>query len=112
MDIVKYCLSKSGARADYPFGPEPLVIKVGNKMFALISASSGILTVSLKCDPFVAQSLRQQYQAVKPGYHLNKQHWNTVTPDDSIPDEEIMRMLDHSYELVVKGLSKSDRAVL
>lgn len=107
LDVVKYCLTKNGAYEDYPFGPEPLVIKVGSKIFALISKKGDKNYISLKCDPFVAQSLRQQYPSITPGYHLNKQHWNTVLLDGTVPDNEIKWLIDHSYDLVFKTLSKS-----
>jgi predicted DNA-binding protein (MmcQ/YjbR family) len=106
---VQYCLSKPGSYEDYPFGPEPTVIKVGSKMFALLSISNEVVHISLKCDPFMAELLRQQYSAVKPGYHLNKRHWNTVSIDGSIPHSEVESMIDHSYELVVKSLPKDVR---
>lgn len=110
--IKSYCISKTGAYEDYPFGPDTLVVKAESKMFALLSQSGNKVTISLKCDPFVAQNLRQQYAAVKPGYHLNKEHWNTVTIDDSIPDSELRWMVDHSYDMVVKGLTKAEKARL
>jgi predicted DNA-binding protein (MmcQ/YjbR family) len=108
-DIVQYCLNKRGAWADYPFGPEPLVIKVASKMFAIISDNNGVTDISLKCDPETAYLLRQEYSSVKPGYHLNKMHWNTVTADGSIPNEQIIWMIDHSYDLVAKSLPKVKR---
>ena len=74
-NIIEYCLSKQGSLEDYPFGPEPTVIKVSSKMFALISVKDKHVNISLKCDPMLAQSLRQQYESIKPGYHLNKEHW-------------------------------------
>jgi predicted DNA-binding protein (MmcQ/YjbR family) len=107
-DLRRYCLSKKCAYEDYPFGPEPLTIKVGSKMFAILSDDTKT-SLSLKCDPFVAQSLREQYTSVKPGYHLNKEHWNTVFPDCTIPDSEILWMIDHSYDLVVKSLTKEEK---
>lgn len=103
--IIDYCLSMKCAEKDYPFGPEPLVMKVGGKMFALISEN----VVSLKCDPVIAENLREQHEAVKPGYHLNKKHWNSVTVDGTIPLDEIRDMIAHSYELVFKGLPKAER---
>ncbi|WP_219839198.1 MmcQ/YjbR family DNA-binding protein [Paenibacillus sp. R14(2021)] len=99
-------MSMKGAAKDYPFGPEPLVMKVGGKMFALISEND----IALKCDPVIAENLRQQHEAVKPGYHLNKKHWNSITVDGSIPLEEICDMITHSYELVLKGLTKAERS--
>lgn len=104
--IIDYCLSLKFAEKDYPFGPEPLVMKVGGKMFALIADNA----ISLKCDPVIAENLREQHEAVKPGYHLNKKHWNTVTVDGSIPLGEINDMIAHSYALVFKGLPKAERS--
>jgi len=111
-EVTEYCLSKPNAFIDYPFGPEPAVIKVGSRIFAFIHIMNKKLYISLKCDPFISQTLRQQYAAVIPGYHLNKKHWNTVTIDGSVPDNELIWMIDHSYELVYKRLSKADRAKL
>lgn len=108
-EIIKYCLSKHGTHQDFPFGPEPLVIKVVSKMFILISDKRGKMHISLKCDPFIAESLRQEYPAITPGYHLNKQHWNTVAIDASVPEQEIRWMIDHSYDLVAKSLTKAEK---
>jgi predicted DNA-binding protein (MmcQ/YjbR family) len=104
-----YLLSKPGAVEDHPFGPQPLVLKVGGKIFALVAADAKPLTISLKCEPAHAQFLRDSFPAVKPGYHLNKEHWNTITLDGSIADEGIRSIIDESYRLVVKGLSKVAR---
>ncbi len=106
-----YCLSKRGAHEDFPFGEEVAVYKVMGKIFALIPVNVPT-QISLKCDPTFAEVLRQTYAAVTPAYHLNKQHWNGVLVDGSIPDDEIEEMIDHSYELVVKRLSKKDREKL
>jgi predicted DNA-binding protein (MmcQ/YjbR family) len=105
--VKEYCLSKPGATEDFPFGPDVLVIKVGSKMFALVSGRENRINLSLKCDPFVAEDLRQRYPAVTAGYHLNKKHWNTVVIDGSVPDNELAWMIDHSYELVIKSLSQA-----
>jgi predicted DNA-binding protein (MmcQ/YjbR family) len=104
-----WLLAKPGAVATYPFGPQPLVVKVGGKMFALVSEDLRPLDVSLKCDPAHAQFLRDTFPAVQPGYHLNKEHWNTVTLDGSIAEEGIRAMIDESYRLVVQGLSRATR---
>ncbi|MNZ92235.1 hypothetical protein D3C78_1112530 [compost metagenome] len=109
-NIIEYCLKKKGATKDYPFGPEPLVIKVAGKMFALIfEEKSGHIRLNLKCDPLIAENLREQHEAVRPGYHMNKKHWNTITIDGSLSDSEIFSMIDHSYEVVVKKLPKTLR---
>ncbi|MUT68411.1 MmcQ/YjbR family DNA-binding protein [Paenibacillus sp. NEAU-GSW1] len=106
--LIEYCEQKRGASGEYPFGPEPLVMKVAGKMFALFSAES----VSLKCDPIIAANLREEHAAVKPGYHLNKKHWNTVLNDGTLSNEEMKSMIDHSYELVVASLTKAARQAL
>jgi predicted DNA-binding protein (MmcQ/YjbR family) len=108
-DLEKTLLSLSGAIKDYPFGPEAAVFKVVGKMFALIAWQEEPLTISLKCDPVEADFLRSTFETVKPGYHLNKQHWNTVTLDGSIPGVLLHKMITASYDLVVKGLTKAER---
>jgi len=110
--LRKYLLKKRGAIEDTPFGPESLVFKVMGKMFALVAWDKKPLRVTLKCDPDLALILRAQFQAVQPGYYMNKKHWNTITLADSLSDEQIIEMIDDSYELVVKGLRKADRQEL
>ncbi|MDU2239359.1 MAG: MmcQ/YjbR family DNA-binding protein [Paenibacillus sp.] len=109
--LVAYCLSKKGAVQEYPFGPETTVMKVGGKMFALLPVTSGdgAASISLKCDPVIAANLREQHACVKPGYHLNKKHWNTITADGSLPMDDLRAMIDHSYDLVLGGLTKAAR---
>ncbi|NOU96132.1 MmcQ/YjbR family DNA-binding protein [Paenibacillus sp. LMG 31456] len=110
--LTSYALSKKGSIEEYPFGVDVLVIKVASKMFALISERNNFMNISLKCDPFIAESLRQQYSSITPGYHLNKSHWNTVILDGSVSEAEIFKMIDHSYELVFKGLKKSEKEAI
>lgn len=110
--IKNYCISKMGAFEEFPFGPDVLVIKVASKMFALMSGREGKFNLSLKCDPFLAEDLRQRYAAITSGYHLNKKHWNTIVLDGSVPDSEITWMIDHSYDLVVKSLTKVEKEQL
>jgi predicted DNA-binding protein (MmcQ/YjbR family) len=98
--LCKYILDKPGAYEDFPFGPSAMVFKAGNKMFALIRVKETPLRINLKCDPELARHLRAAYNAVQPGYHMNKKHWNTITIDGSIPDEDILCMVDDSYDLV------------
>ena len=107
-----YLLNKKSAIEDFPFGPEAMVFKVMGKMFALIALDELPLRMNLKCDPDLAMHFRAMYEAVNPGYHMNKRHWNTITLDGSIPDDEILAMIDDSYNLVVKGLKKADREKL
>jgi len=107
-----YLLQKPGSVEEMPFGPQALVYKVMGKMFALIAWEENPLTITLKCDPDEALFLRDLYPAVIPGYYMNKRHWNTITIDGTIPAPEFWRMVDDSYRLVVRGLSKADREVL
>jgi len=107
-----YLLDKKGATEGHPFGPETLVFKVMGKMFALVAWEETPLRITLKCDPDDALALRDQYEAVQPGYYTNKRHWNTVTLNGSIPNGEILEMIDNSYDLVVKGLKKAVRQEL
>jgi predicted DNA-binding protein (MmcQ/YjbR family) len=106
--LRNYCLSKKGATEEFPFGEDTLVFKVGNKMFALTSLD-GELSVNLKCDPEKAIELREQYPAVQPGYHMSKQHWNTVFIDGTIPLTLIYQWIDHSYDLVFGKLPAKER---
>ena len=93
---------------EQPFGPDVIVYKVLGKMYAL-SAYESPLTVNLKCEPDYALELRNQFEAVNPGFHMNKKHWNTVTIDGSISKETIQELIQHSYNQVVKGMTKKDQ---
>jgi predicted DNA-binding protein (MmcQ/YjbR family) len=103
------CSAKPGTVEDYPFGDEVAVFKVADRMFALVPLGEAPGSVSLKCDPDLAVGLRARYAGVTPGYHLNKRHWNTVTLDGSVPDEDVLDFIDHSYDLVVARLTKAQR---
>lgn len=107
--LRSYLMEKSGAVEEFPFDAVTLVIKVGGKMFALVGTNDDPLRLNLKCDPAKAEILRELYPAIIPGYHMNKRHWNTVILDGSIPDAEILSMIDDSYALVVQGLPKAKR---
>lgn len=107
-----YLLGRPEAEEDFPFGPEARVFKVRSKMFALLMVRGGVEQVNLKCDPEEALMLRDVFDAVLPGYHMNKAHWNTVLLDGSIPRGEIERMMDRSYGLVVRSLRKAERQAL
>jgi predicted DNA-binding protein (MmcQ/YjbR family) len=98
--IRDYCLSKPGAEETLPFGPDVLVYKVAGKVFLLLPMDEGELSFNVKCDPGHAIELREEYPNVKPGYHMNKKHWNTIIADGSIPVKKIKEWIDHSYELV------------
>jgi len=102
-----YCLSKLAAIESTPFGEDVLVFKVAGKIFALAPLDEVPATANLKCDPDLALELRDRYEQVRPGYHMNKKHWNTVELGGEIPDLDLRKMVDHSYELVVKNLPKS-----
>lgn len=108
---IDYCMTKRGTSLTTPFGPEVIVMKVGKKMYALMPAD-GDRTISLKCDPLLADSLREQHPEITPGYHLNKQHWNTISLSGRLTEEEICEMIDHSYDIVVKKMTKSERAAI
>lgn len=105
-ELEKYILSKADAWLDYPFGEEVAVYKVGpkdsGKMFALIQEGKDPVRISLKCDPLLAQTLRDKYESVMPGYHLNKKHWNTIVVSGQLSDQDIFELIDHSYNLVAE----------
>ena len=107
--MITACTAKPGAAEDYPFGDEVAVFKVAGRMFALVPLGEEPGSVSLKCDPGLAIGLRARYAGVTPGYHLSKRHWNTVALDGSVPDEEVLELIDHSYDLVVARLTKAQR---
>jgi predicted DNA-binding protein (MmcQ/YjbR family) len=111
-ELRAHCLAKPSSLEEFPFGEEVAVFKVLGKIFALIPVESKPPRISLKCDPVLAQMLRETYPTVTPGYHLNKRLWNSIEVDGSIPEDEILEMIDHSYEQVVKGLPKKDREIL
>ena len=106
------CLSKPAATEGTPFGPEDIVFKVESKVFAIAALEEVPPCVNLKCDPDRALELRDRYEQVVPGYHMNKKHWNTIELDGVIPEREIRNMIDHSYDLVVRSLPKAKRAKL
>jgi predicted DNA-binding protein (MmcQ/YjbR family) len=106
------CLSLRGSDETFPFGFSTSVFKVAEKIFAISRLSELPLTVSLKCEPPLAEQLRAAHPAVNPGYHLNKRHWNTVTIDGSLPDTLIAEMVEDSYDLVVSRLPRARRQAL
>ena len=109
-ELRDYCMAKPGVTEGFPFGGDVLVFKVMGKMFALVNIETLPTSVNLKCDPERAIELREHYQAVEPGYHMNKQHWNTVALQADLPPGELRALVDHSYALVVQRLKKADRA--
>ncbi len=107
-----YCLNKPGVTEELPFGPDALVFKVAGKMFALTSLGSERFSVNLKCDPETAQELRATYDAVLPGYHMNKVHWNTILLNGPLSDALVRGWIDDSYTLVVASLTKKQQTSL
>ncbi len=108
-----YCLAKKGVTESFPFDSETLVFKVMGKMFALTSLEKTPITANLKCDPEWAIELREQYEdTVFPGYHMSKIHWNTVLLEQNLPPKVLLELIEHSYNLVVKGLTKKLQAEL
>ena len=110
-DLREYCLAKPATEETLPFGPDTLVFKVAGKMFALTGLDEADLRVNLKCDPEYAQQLRERHEEIVPGWHMNKTHWNTVYVENGdLPDSLVTELVDHSYDLVVKSLTKKKRA--
>lgn len=106
-----YCLAKPFVTEGFPFGEDTLVFKVLDKIFLLIGLESGD-RFNVKCDPEKAVALREQYQEVQPGYHMNKTHWNTVSMTGRLTEDQLQEMIDHSYDLIVKSLPKSKQALI
>lgn len=100
-----YCISKKGVTEDFPFDKNTLVFKVMGKMFALTGVD-GFEFINLKCDQEKAVELREQFNAVKPGYHMSKKHWNSVYVNQDVPDKLIYQFIDDSYNLIVSSLTK------
>ena len=98
--VETYILSMPGAKLDYPFGKDVAVYKAEDKMFALIAEGKEPLQLSLKCDPLLAQTLREKYETVLPGHHLNKKHWNTIVLTGQLDWPEVQGLIRHSYQLV------------
>ena len=107
--FYEYCLSKKGTTEHFPFDEDTLVFKVGGKIFVLSSLSQwekNEQAVNLKCDPERAQELRAEYDEIKPGFHMSKVHWNTIALNGNLPTAFVKELIDHSYELVFKSLTK------
>jgi predicted DNA-binding protein (MmcQ/YjbR family) len=107
-----WCLRQPGAMEEFPFGPEHSVFKVAGKIFALSALDRTPLEVSVKCEPELAVALRESYRAIRPGYHLNKRHWNTITLDGSLSDRLVYEFVEDSYDLVVSALPRRVREQL
>ncbi len=111
-ELRRCCLAHPGAIEDFPFGPETSVFKVAGKLFALSALDREPLAVSAKCEPELAAQLRHTYPAIRPGYHLNKRHWNTIALDGSLPDQLVRDLIEDSYDLIVSALPKRVREEL
>ncbi|TDQ24049.1 MmcQ/YjbR family DNA-binding protein [Tenacibaculum caenipelagi] len=108
-ELRNYCISKKGVTEHFPFDEVTLVFKVMGKMFALVGLDrweQGETKINLKCDPERALELRAEYESINPGFHMSKKHWNTITLNHDVSDTLAFELIDHSYELVVQGLTK------
>lgn len=115
MDIERfreYCLTKRGVTEDFPFDDVTLCIRVAGKIFAITGLDAERFTVNLKCDPEFALELREHHPEVQPGWHMNKKHWNTVDFEGGLDETMLRRLIDHSYDQVVRSLKKAERALL
>jgi predicted DNA-binding protein (MmcQ/YjbR family) len=111
--LREYCLQKKGVTEDFPFDEETLVFRVLGKIFALTGINTTPCKINLKMDKTLVEEWRERYDAVQPGYHMNKTMWNTVQVEDgNIPKKEICWLIDHSYDEVVKKLTKKERDTL
>ncbi len=109
----EYCLQKKGVTESFPFNETTLVFKVLNKMFALTDLENDVLKINLKCDPEKSIALREEfYNNIKPAFHMNKKHWNTVTVNAQLPPKLVLELIDHSYDLVVSKMTKKEKESL
>jgi predicted DNA-binding protein (MmcQ/YjbR family) len=111
-ELRAWCLEHPGAQETFPFAPDVSVFKVGGKIFALTRLADDPLSVSVKCEPELASQLRLDYPAIRPGYHLNKRHWNTMALDGTLDDGMVRDLVEDSYDLVVSALPVRMRAAL
>ncbi|MFD2892491.1 MmcQ/YjbR family DNA-binding protein [Flavobacterium chuncheonense] len=113
--LYEFCLSKKGVTEHFPFDEDTLVFKVGGKMFCLTSLrewENGTPSLNLKCNPERAIALREQYEAVKPGYHMSKVHWNTVSVHSDVSSKLLIELINHSYDLVFDSLTQKTQEVI
>jgi predicted DNA-binding protein (MmcQ/YjbR family) len=111
-ELREYCLSKKAVTESTPFDDVTLVFKVADKMYALLPLDAVELSINLKCDPERAIALREKYpETVLPGYHMNKSHWNTVMVDGKLTREQLLELIDHSYDLIVESLNRKQREI-
>ena len=107
--FTEYCLSKKGAEEGFPFDEVTLVLKVMGKIFAITALDEEVFKVNLKCDPEKAIELREEYEEIQPGFHMNKNHWNTVNFEGELRETFLKELIDHSYAMVVRGMTKKLR---
>lgn len=110
-ELRNFCLSKPHVTEGFPFDEKTLVFKVAGKLFALTGLEHYPASVNLKCDPNRSLDLREEYEHISPGYHMNKKHWNTVVYE-SLPDAFLKELIDHSYDLASKSLTKAKQKEL
>jgi predicted DNA-binding protein (MmcQ/YjbR family) len=110
--LVEYCMAKKGVEETFPFDDVTLVLKVMGKMFALIPTDNETLSLALKCDPEYAIELRERHEEITAAWHMSKKHWNGVNCEGTLKAAFIYELVDHSYDMVVKGLTKKDQLVL
>jgi predicted DNA-binding protein (MmcQ/YjbR family) len=110
-ELRDYCLSLPATSEDFPFDETSLVFKVGKKIFALTDLE-GPLFINLKCNPAKANELREEYPAVRPGFHMNKKHWNTIVVDGSVSDDRLQQWIKESYNLVVEGMTRKEKELI
>ncbi len=111
-ELVDYCSRKKGVTRDFPFDETTLCLRVGGKIFCITDTHDIPFRMNLKCDPERAVELREKWHQVIPGYHCNKKHWNTITPDLEFPNELLRELIDHSYNLIFMSLRKKDREAI
>jgi predicted DNA-binding protein (MmcQ/YjbR family) len=111
-ELRDYCITKQSVEESFPFDEETLVFKVLGKVFLLTNIESNPLQFNVKCDPEMAIHLRENHSCVLPGYHMNKKHWNTIICDGSLPKTELLKWIDHSYDLVYSGLPKKSKTTI
>ncbi|ULH14518.1 MmcQ/YjbR family DNA-binding protein [Deinococcus sp. KNUC1210] len=111
-EVREKCQQLPGSQETFPFDAHTLVMKAGGKVYALLALNSDPLSLSLKCDPERAETLRGEFEQITPGYHLNKRHWNTLRLDGTLPADLVSDLLLHSYALVVASLTRAQRAAL
>lgn len=111
-EAIELCLSLPVVAETTPFGPEVLVYKVSGKMFATAGLEGEVGRMNLKCNPERALRLREEWEAIEPGYHMNKKHWNTVIFDGSLPRTLLEELIVHSYDLVIAGMPKKLRETI